>query len=1238
MKKRILSIVLTLLMTLNVFTIAVFAESEADNNAAWKLTCENTQPNAGDTIEVKLHLKADYVTNSFGAMVVYDKNYYEPAETTEANNFVIASDYIDYGNKSVVISSMKSANQQKQLYSAASYTDEQKEQYSLAWFSFTFQSSKFSGDVPTFPDYTHVASLKLKVKEDAKSDGNGLIWMDPAFQQTAISKLKYTFVARGSSSQIEKCIIAAKFGQTITFTDAVLFKPEEVVCSHTNTTLINVVEATCTSAGYTGDTYCNDCQETIEYGSATAIADHTPGNWVVTVPSTCTVEGTQVQKCAVCETVIDTNKLPLASENHTEGEWEVTVPATCTTDGTKEQKCAECMTVINTETIPATGHTEGKWEVTIPATTTTEGTKVLKCAVCGEVLKTETIPVIAVEKADYAAVEAALAKVPADLTIYTETTVKALEDAIDSVVYDLTADKQAQVNAYAAAIEDAINALELIPATLADYTELNNYIDRFVPAGSNLTNGVYDAEEISEIYDLINSFDLQVALEDQAIVDGYLASLKAAVAALTIDESKAVAEFEISTDADDVKKDDIVTVSVKLKTNYPIYTMQVPVIYDTTVFEVVTENSVVPKSYLTFTGSLADMYKLDGNSNPASSMYKRNSNTSYWSTQTQYKVAYITWTYDVSINSTPVTLDEQETIATFKLKVISDTDDTTGSIFMNSDWIKTATCRGGALAVGRTPGKVISVLDGAKFEIGQTIDLTKATATLTVNTTHVCEAGDWEYDEQADKFVQKCSGCGEVLATKDLPIATINSTENVGNITEGDVTVIKVTADDIVSKIRLVNAAGSTVSTSITADGNDYTISKVFGYTGKEVTYKVQYKVADKWFDFENGEITVNVKKLVVASGAVTSVENDGEIVTGTATTIKVATSGEVQKVRLINAAGNVVSATITSDNGVYTITKTFSLGTNATYKVQYKSGTAWYDCENGSFSVKVVKAEASATATVTAIENDGEVVTGTTTTITVATSGEVQKVRIVNVAGNEVSATITSANGVYTITKTFALNTNSTYKVQYKVNGAWKDAANGSFSIKVVKPEPGAVVTVTDNVGNIKAGTPTKLTVTTVGEVQKVRVVNANGVEVSTTITSSNGVYTIAKTFANGTNATYKVQYKANGVWKDAYNGSFTINNVSAATATVTAGDNVGDVEAGSPTVLTVTTTGDIQKVRIVNAAGNEVSSTITSANGIYTITKTFARGTNATYKVQFKANNVWSDCTDGEFQICVK
>lgn len=65
------------------------------------------------------------------------------------------------------------------------------------------------------------------------------------------------------------------------------------------------------------------------------------------------------------------------------------------------------------------------------------------------------------EKADYSAVYAALDKVPEDLSIYTDESVKALMDAIDAVVYDKPASEQAEVDAMAQAIEDAIEALVL---------------------------------------------------------------------------------------------------------------------------------------------------------------------------------------------------------------------------------------------------------------------------------------------------------------------------------------------------------------------------------------------------------------------------------------------------------------------------------------------------------------------------------------------------------------------------------------------------------------------------------------------------------------------------------------------------------------------------------------------------------------------------------------------------------
>lgn len=63
-------------------------------------------------------------------------------------------------------------------------------------------------------------------------------------------------------------------------------------------------------------------------------------------------------------------------------------------------------------------------------------------------------------KADYSGVEAAKKKVPADLSIYKESRVKVLEDALAAVKEGLYASEQDRVNAFAQDIENAIAALE----------------------------------------------------------------------------------------------------------------------------------------------------------------------------------------------------------------------------------------------------------------------------------------------------------------------------------------------------------------------------------------------------------------------------------------------------------------------------------------------------------------------------------------------------------------------------------------------------------------------------------------------------------------------------------------------------------------------------------------------------------------------------------------------------------
>lgn len=52
--------------------------------------------------------------------------------------------------------------------------------------------------------------------------------------------------------------------------------PDYVVqtCQHKNTTTKNEIKATCTTPGYSGDVYCNDCKKTIKRGEAVPKIDH----------------------------------------------------------------------------------------------------------------------------------------------------------------------------------------------------------------------------------------------------------------------------------------------------------------------------------------------------------------------------------------------------------------------------------------------------------------------------------------------------------------------------------------------------------------------------------------------------------------------------------------------------------------------------------------------------------------------------------------------------------------------------------------------------------------------------------------------------------------------------------------------------------------------------------------------------------------------------------------------------
>ena len=126
--------------------------------------------------------------------------------------------------------------------------------------------------------------------------------------------------------------------------------------------------------------------------------------------------------------------------------------------------------------------------------------------------------------ADYTAVVSAVNEAKSKIAegIYTDESVANLNNAVNSVVYNLDITKQKQVDGYATAINDAILNLE-VKFVPADYTQVDSEIAK-IP--SDLT--VYTDETVQALNDAVNAVDRTLGKPQQATVDGYAAAIKAA--------------------------------------------------------------------------------------------------------------------------------------------------------------------------------------------------------------------------------------------------------------------------------------------------------------------------------------------------------------------------------------------------------------------------------------------------------------------------------------------------------------------------------------------------------------------------------------------------------------------------------------------------------------------------------------------------------------------------------------
>ena len=173
------------------------------------------------------------------------------------------------------------------------------------------------------------------------------------------------------------------------------------------------------------------------------------------------------------------------------------------------------------------------------------------------------------EPADYSAVEAAKAAIPTVLTVYTDESVAALNTAVDGVVKGKAFVSQANVDAMAQAIKDAIAALQYKGA---DYTK----VDEAIAKANALNKDNY--KDFSGVEAAVKAVVRDKSITEQSEVDAMAKAIEDAIAALeqkpssggddnaptyAIEVDKDIRNGEVTANRRYAERGDTVTITVK---------------------------------------------------------------------------------------------------------------------------------------------------------------------------------------------------------------------------------------------------------------------------------------------------------------------------------------------------------------------------------------------------------------------------------------------------------------------------------------------------------------------------------------------------------------------------------------------------------------------------------------------------------------------------------------------------
>ena len=179
-------------------------------------------------------------------------------------------------------------------------------------------------------------------------------------------------------------------------------KSEEIPAhGHLGNSIVRFIKgATCTTDGYSGDTYCSKCYELIKEGKVIPATGHHWDEGKITKEATCKEAGVRTYIClndnnhTRTETILNTD--------HVAGDVkrENVEAATCEKEGSYDEVtyCTVCGTELsrNTVKIAALGHSYGGWEVIKAATYEEEGAEQRICT--NDVSHVETRPIAKLQK------------------------------------------------------------------------------------------------------------------------------------------------------------------------------------------------------------------------------------------------------------------------------------------------------------------------------------------------------------------------------------------------------------------------------------------------------------------------------------------------------------------------------------------------------------------------------------------------------------------------------------------------------------------------------------------------------------------------------------------------------------------------------------------------------------------------------------------------------------------------